>query len=108
MLMKGKSMALGSSRGGVQSVDAEAVAIRALDGLAASPERLGRFLALTGLSPQSIRDVASSPGFLAAVLDHVTADEPLLLAISAETGISPEAFAAAREQYVQRDALPED
>lgn len=101
-------MGLGSPRDRTDPVDAEAVAIRALDGLAASPERLGQFLALTGLSPQSIRDVASSPGFLAAVLDHVTADEQLLLAISAETGISPEAFAAARAQYVQRDALPDD
>jgi hypothetical protein len=108
MLMKGKSMASGSSRDRVQPVDAEAVAIRALDGLAASPERLGGFLALTGLSPQSIRDVASSPGFLAAVLDHVTSDEPLLMEISAETGISTEAFAAAREHFVQRDALPDD
>ena len=39
-------MASGSSRDRVQPVDAEAVAIRALDGLAASPERLGGFLAL--------------------------------------------------------------
>jgi hypothetical protein len=101
-------MASGSSRHGVESVDADTIAIRALDGLAASPERLGRFLSLTGLSPETIRDVASSPGFLAAVLDHVTSDEPLLLEISAETGIAPESFARARDQFVSRDALPED
>jgi hypothetical protein len=107
MLMKGKSMSA-SSRHGVESVDAEALAIRALDGLAATPERLGQFLAITGLSPQSIREVASSPGFLAAVLDHVTGDEALLMQISAESGIAPEAFARAREQFVSRDAFPDD
>jgi hypothetical protein len=108
MLMKGKSMEPRSSRYGTKSVDAEAVAIRALDGLAASPERLGQFLSVTGLSPQSIREVASSPGFLAAVLDHVTADETLLREIAAEAGMTPEDFAMAREQYVSRDALPDD
>jgi hypothetical protein len=106
MLTKGKSMLSATPRRG--PVDAEAVAIRALDGLAADPERLGGFLAVTGLSPDTIRDVASSPGFLSAVLDHVTGDEELLMAISHETGIPPEDFAQAREQFVARDAFPED
>ena len=97
-----------TTRHGVGSVDAEALAIRALDGLAASPDRLGAFLAVTGLTPETIREVASTPGFLSAVLDHVTGDEELLMAISRESGISPEDFARAREQYVARDALPED
>ncbi len=48
--------------------------------LATDPERLGRFLAITGIGPEAIRTAAADPQFLAGVLDHVVSDEPLLLA----------------------------
>jgi hypothetical protein len=76
---------------------AETVAIDALGFLAAEPERLARFLALSGLGPHNLRQAAVSPGFLAAVLDHLAADEPLLLAFAAAQGISPAAVIRARD-----------
>jgi hypothetical protein len=76
---------------------AEALAARALGFLAADPERLGRFLALSGIDPREIRGAAREPHFLAGVLDHLLADEGgLLLPFAAETGVKPEDIAAAR------------
>ena|SRR5207302_2028968 len=68
---------------------AEALAITALRFIAAEPERLARFLAVTGLAPESIRTAARERHFLSGVLDHVAADEPLLLAFAAESGFDP-------------------
>jgi hypothetical protein len=68
---------------------AEALAIQALNFLATEPERLGRFLALSGLGPESIRAAAAESGFLAGVLAHLGEDETLLLAFAAEAGVKP-------------------
>ena len=76
---------------------AEAVAIDALNFLAAEPERLSRFLALSGLGPHNLRQAATSPEFLAAVLDHLAADERLLVAFAASHGIDPARVARARD-----------
>ncbi|MDB5643268.1 MAG: hypothetical protein JWN07_2585 [Hyphomicrobiales bacterium] len=76
---------------------ANAIAIDALAWLAADPERLDRFLALTGIDHGSIRTAASEPGFLSAVLDHLCADEASLLAFATDLGQPPEMIAAARE-----------
>ncbi len=76
--------------------DAQAIAVEALAFLASDDERLGRFLALTGLSPDTIRAAAASPGFLVAVLDHLAEDESMLLAFSANAGRDPAAVVAAR------------
>src|SRR5262249_58207951 len=63
---------------------AEHLAIAALGFIAGEPERLGRFLAMTGIGPDSIRTAAREAQFLLGVLDHLAADEPLLLAFAAE------------------------
>ena len=60
-------------------------------------ERLGRFLALTGLNPQTIRAAAHEPGFLMAVLDHIAAEDALLVAFAADSGLDPARVAQARE-----------
>src|SRR5260370_11399446 len=65
------------------------LAIAALSFLAGEMERLERFLALTGLGPQSLRAAAREPSFLLGVLDHVASDETLLLAVANEKGIDP-------------------
>ncbi len=61
---------------------AEALAIDALTFLAAAPERFERFMALCGLSPENLRAAAASPGFLAAVMNHLAQDESLLLSFA--------------------------
>jgi hypothetical protein len=75
---------------------AEAIAIEALAFLAAEQSRLGSFLVATGLEPDTIRAVAGEPGFLAAVIDHLCADESLLLAFAANRAIAPSAVVEAR------------
>ena len=60
--------------GPINRESAENLAISALAFLAADPERLGRFLSLTGIGPEAIRKSAREPAFLAGVLDHVVSD----------------------------------
>jgi hypothetical protein len=75
---------------------AEAIAISALSFIASDPERLDRFLAVTGLDPAALRAAAGAPGFLSGVLDYLCSDEPLLLAHAAEQDMRPETVAAAQ------------
>jgi Protein of unknown function (DUF3572) len=74
---------------------AEELAIQALTYIAGEPERLGRFLAVTGIGPAGIRAASGEPGFLAGVLEHMAADEPLLTGFAAEAGIDPAAIGKA-------------
>ena len=75
---------------------AKSLAIEALAFLVEEPERLGRFLALTGLDPAAVRRLAREPSFFAAVLEHVAADQHLLLAFAAQTQRDPAEVDAAR------------
>jgi uncharacterized protein DUF3572 len=75
---------------------AKSLAVEALSFLADDLERLGRFLALTGVDPAEIRAVARDSGFLGAVLDHIAGDESLLQAFARGTGREPAEVAAAR------------
>jgi hypothetical protein len=75
---------------------AEALAITALAFLAADPEHLGDFLAVTGIGPESIREAARDPGFLAGVLDHLAGHEALLIAFARAEGIAPTEVERAR------------
>ena len=65
------------------------MAIQALTFLAEDPERLQRFLAITGVGPQRIRAAAREPEFLAGVLNHLASDEPLLVTFARQAGIDP-------------------
>src|SRR5207247_6120042 len=85
-----------------QQTAAEALAIAALTFIAGEPERLGRFLALTGIGPESIRAAAHEPRFLLGVLDHLVGEEPLLLAFAAENSIAPSAVMQARDTIAGR------
>src|SRR5256885_17053807 len=69
---------------------AESLAIQALGFMAGDPERLGAFLAATGIGPEMIRKAAADPAFLAGVLDHVAAGEALLLAGAEHAGVTPQ------------------
>jgi Protein of unknown function (DUF3572) len=74
---------------------AEGIAAQGLAFLADDPERLGRFLAVTGLSPDQIRAQVDTHPFLAAVLEYLVGDESLLLVFAANTSIGPETVAPA-------------
>jgi Protein of unknown function (DUF3572) len=75
----------------------ESLAASALTFLAADPERLSRFLSLTGLGPHNLRDAAEDPTFHASVLEYMLADEELLLRFAADSGIGPEKIALAHQ-----------
>ena len=69
---------------------AENLAIQALGFMAGDPERLGAFLAATGIGPDMIRKAAADLSFLAGVLDHVCGDESLLIAVAEHAGVVPQ------------------
>lgn len=75
---------------------AEAVALRALAWMAGAGDLLGGFLAATGLRPQDLRARAGDPDLLAAVLDHLMAEEPRAAAFCAAEGLAPEELQRAR------------
>lgn len=74
---------------------AEGCAIGALTFLAGDEGRLERFLAISGLTPETLRAAADSPGFLAGVLDYLLGDESLLNAHAANSGTDPADIATA-------------
>lgn len=80
------------------SEEAEFIAIKALGFLAVEPERLQRFMDLSGLDVAAIRAGASEPAFLGGILDHVLGDESLLLIFAEEQQMRPERIAELRRK----------
>jgi hypothetical protein len=68
---------------------AEALAIQALTFIAADGERLGRFLAATGIGPAEIRSAAREPGFMLGVVEFLGGDDALLTGFAVEHGFDP-------------------
>lgn len=66
------------------------IALKALAFLATSKDRLARFLTLSGASPTALAAEARNPAFLAGVLEHLLADEPMLLEFCANEGLRPD------------------
>ncbi len=69
--------------------DPEMVAIRALAFIAEDPERLERFLLLTGTRPETIRSGARQPGFLSGVMQQIVGWEAWLLDFAAYAEMAP-------------------
>jgi len=82
---------------------AQAVAIRAVEFLVSDDERLGRFLALTGLGPGDIAPGLSDPAFLAGVLDHLMADETALFLFCDHASLAADTPGAARRRLTGRE-----
>jgi hypothetical protein len=76
--------------------DAVALGLEGLAFLAEDGPRLGRFLALTGIGPERLRELADRPETLLAVFDHLLGDESLLLVFAASRSIAPESVGRAR------------
>lgn len=81
---------------------AEKLAIEALSFIAADPDRLGRFLASTGIGPADIRAAAGEPLFLAGILDHLANNETELVAFAKESGHRPEDVLQSRDRLAGR------
>jgi hypothetical protein len=76
---------------------AEMVAVQALSFIAADPERLGMFLAETGIGPETLRTAAADPRFLASVLDFVMRDDSTVKALASLSQLHPTNIAAAHQ-----------
>jgi Protein of unknown function (DUF3572) len=74
------------------------LAIQALAFIAEDEHRLGGFIASSGIAVQSIRDAARDPHFLVGVLEHMLADEDLLIAFAHSAGFDPAEVARARQR----------
>jgi Protein of unknown function (DUF3572) len=76
---------------------AEIVAVQALSFVAGDPERLGAFLAESGIGPETLRSAAANPRFLAHVLDFVMRDDATVKAFAEASQLHPTNIAAAHQ-----------
>lgn len=83
--------------------DAETIAFQALGFLAEEPNRIGRFLSLTGIEAASLMEGAESAAVQVAILDHLLGDESLLMVFSGHAGVDPGQVAVARSLLADED-----
>ncbi|HWT13038.1 MAG TPA: DUF3572 domain-containing protein [Allosphingosinicella sp.] len=74
---------------GEQTNDSEAAALRALGWTLGDQARAARLLALTGLTPETLRARAGEPALLAAVIRFLEAHEPDLVGCAEALGLTP-------------------
>ena len=82
-------------------VAVEALGADILGYLADDPDRLSRFLDLTGLNPQSLRRTAAMPGFAASLIEYLASDDRLILAFATDRGHDPARIEAMRQRLAQ-------
>ncbi|WP_255701269.1 DUF3572 domain-containing protein [Afifella sp. H1R] len=85
---------------------AEEIAVMALGHIASRPDLLGRYLDLTGLRPDGLRQAASEPGFLAGTLTFLLAHEPDLFDFAEAAELHPEEVVEAARQLGAKE-LPQ-
>ena len=78
--------------------DPTGLALRALVATLGDQRLAKRFLSLSGIDPPDLRQRASDPAVLAALLRFLEAHEPDLLAIAEELGVRPGTLVAARHE----------
>ena len=69
--------------------DPHALALAALGWVLGDETRAGRFLALTGLTPDDLRARLGDPALLGAVLSYLESHEPDLIAAADALGLAP-------------------
>ena len=80
----------------MQRFTAETLALKALAFLVGHDEALGRFLTLSGIHLQELRERADDPLLLAAVLDFVLGEDRLLLEFAEAEAVDPKRVHEAR------------
>jgi hypothetical protein len=95
-LLNGRLTILKRSEDSVK--DPTGVALNALAWVLADTARAQRFLELTGLTPEGLRDVLLDTATLRAVLDFLCAHEPDLVAAAEALAMTPAELAATRER----------
>jgi hypothetical protein len=74
------------------------LALSALGWVLSNDDRAARLLALTGLTPEALREGLGDRATLAAVLDFLCGHEPDLVAAACALGVPPQELAGARER----------
>ena len=74
------------------------LALAALAATLSDERRAQRFIDLTGIGTDELRQRAADPSLLAALLRFLEAHEPDLLAVAEEVGAKPEDLVEARRQ----------
>jgi hypothetical protein len=82
----------------MQDTNAQAVGLQALGWAVSDGDRAARLLALTGLSPEDLRDRLGEPALLAAVLGFLEAHEPDLVACAEALDVTPAQLVEARRR----------
>ena len=90
--------------GSLTQEEAERIAVLVLGHIASDSERLDRFVALSGVDIGHLREIAGTPGFLSAVLDHLCGNEADLLQFAEEAAIDPARIASARQYLAGGEA----
>ena len=67
----------------------------------ADPERAQRLLALTGLTPDVLREHLTDRSTLAAVLDYLAGHEPDLVLAADALNVTPDRLVAARQELAR-------
>lgn len=81
---------------------AATLALGALSWMLADSERVRRFLDITGITPETLRERANTPGFLAATIGYLENHEPDLIACAEALEVAPEALTRARRALETR------
>jgi Mn-dependent DtxR family transcriptional regulator len=81
--------------------DPTAIALRALAATLSEQRLAERFLSLSGIGPPDLRQRASDPDVLVALLRFLEAHEPDLVAIAEELGVKPAVLVTARRELEQ-------
>jgi hypothetical protein len=76
--------------------DPQAVALAALAAVVSDERRAERFLALTGIGTDELRQRAGDPQLLAALIAFLEAHEPDLVAVADQAGVTPSELIEAR------------
>jgi len=76
---------------------AEAVALRAVAFIVADQSYMADFLSRSGASPEHVAELIENHDFLSGVLDHLLANEALMLAFCGNAGIDPSEILPARD-----------
>jgi Protein of unknown function (DUF3572) len=90
-----------SKSGAHSPEDADALALKALGWVLTDDDRAERLLALTGLTPEILRERLTDRAVLAAVLDFLANHEPDLLLAADALSVEPQVLLAARESLAR-------
>ncbi len=82
----------GPNAGAASFHDLDTLVVEILGFLASDARRCEQFLAASGLSPADLRAMSTTPAFAQGLLDHLCADETLLVAFAQSHDYSAEAI----------------